>query len=568
MKRIASIIMLILLSVNMLTFMFNIRHIKVFNIPQVKAEPATIIVPENYSTIQEAINAANVGDTIFVKTGTYYENVVINKTISLIGEKTDSTIIDGSGAEVAVQLRNAENIAISNFTIKGGILGMDFQNVRYVTMRNISLTNNKYNIRLRGNLLEHFVHDIDASNTVNGKPIYYWINQHDIEVPVNAGCVFIINSINITVRNLNLANNWYGVWFLNTNNSVIENVNCSNSSSAICLESSHNNKLRHNMITNNSEGIILLYGSKDNRVENNTLTNNENGICLGSASSYNEICGNAVANNTNSGVFVEYSTKNLIVKNTITNNQYGIYMNNAFNNTIYHNNFINNTYQAYIYDHIPNENFWDNGYPSGGNYWSNYPGVDLYGGPFQNETGSDGISDEPHVIGENNIDKYPLVGAFYDFEVKWTDDIIYHVEVISNSTVSNFLVAVLLDHFPPHLPVGTTFIEFFAESLVNTKTFCRVTIPRVIINGSYVVLVGSEEVPPSSYLEVPAYELPYSNNTHAYIYFSYNQTEQKNEIIIVPEYSSITFLLMVITAPLVSAIFLNVKKKKRNSSFL
>jgi len=52
---------------------------------------------------------------------------------------------------------------------------------------------------------------------------------------------------------------------------------------------------------------------------------------------------------------------------------------------------------------------WDNGYPSGGNYWSDYNGTDLYCGPHQNETGSDGIGDKPYMIDGNNTDRYPLI---------------------------------------------------------------------------------------------------------------------------------------------------------------
>jgi len=57
-------------------------------------------------------------------------------------------------------------------------------------------------------------------------------------------------------------------------------------------------------------------------------------------------------------------------------------------------------------------NVWDNGYPSGGNYWSDYNGTDMYGGSYQNETGSDGIGDTPYVINEKNRDNYPLMNPW------------------------------------------------------------------------------------------------------------------------------------------------------------
>ncbi len=57
-------------------------------------------------------------------------------------------------------------------------------------------------------------------------------------------------------------------------------------------------------------------------------------------------------------------------------------------------------------------NVWDDGYPSGGNYWSNYTGFDLYSGPYQNLTGSDGIGDTNHTIDANNQDGYPLIKPY------------------------------------------------------------------------------------------------------------------------------------------------------------
>jgi len=76
------------------------------------------------------------------------------------------------------------------------------------------------------------------------------------------------------------------------------------------------------------------------------------------------------------------------------------------NNSVFHNNFIDNAVQVYS---SASTNVWDNGYPSGGNYWSDYNGTDLYSGVYQNEPGSDGIGDTPYVIDENNVDNYPLI---------------------------------------------------------------------------------------------------------------------------------------------------------------
>ena len=71
------------------------------------------------------------------------------------------------------------------------------------------------------------------------------------------------------------------------------------------------------------------------------------------------------------------------------------------------NNFIDNTNQTYLYQ---SSNTWDHGYPSGGNYWSDYAGVDSFSGPYQNETGGDGIGDTPYNVTDTvQQDRYPLM---------------------------------------------------------------------------------------------------------------------------------------------------------------
>jgi nitrous oxidase accessory protein NosD len=62
----------------------------------VDANPATIVVPDDFLTIQEAINNAADGDTVFVRAGTYIEHVVVNKTVALVGESVETTVIDGN----------------------------------------------------------------------------------------------------------------------------------------------------------------------------------------------------------------------------------------------------------------------------------------------------------------------------------------------------------------------------------------------------------------------------------------------------------------------------------------
>ncbi|MBE0520231.1 right-handed parallel beta-helix repeat-containing protein [Candidatus Bathyarchaeota archaeon] len=117
------------------------------------------------------------------------------------------------------------------------------------------------------------------------------------------------------------------------------------------------------------------------------------------------------------GIGLGLSNHNLIASNVIEDSvTQGMLIVSSRNNKIYHNNFIRNAEQIICLGY---ENVWDDGYPSGGNYWSTYNGTDFYSGPYQNETGSDGIGDTPYVVGGNNTDTYPLMNPELPRRYRW-----------------------------------------------------------------------------------------------------------------------------------------------------
>jgi len=143
------------------------------------------------------------------------------------------------------------------------------------------------------------------------------------------------------------------------------------------------------------------------------ITNNGDGIWFGEVWNCT-ISGNLIANNTN-GVYLSSAQDNAFYGNNITNNDNGVRLLYSTDNKFYHNYFVDNINQTYVEQ--GNANIWDDGYPSGGNYWSDfkerYPGVeDNYGGPNQDEPGSDGFWDGPYEINPDNIDNYPIVPEF------------------------------------------------------------------------------------------------------------------------------------------------------------
>jgi len=386
--------------------------------------------PADFHTIQEAINAASPRDSIYVKSGTYYEHVIVDKSLSLIGDNRSTTIIDGSGsgtvvsiwanwvnitgftvrsgkygilpsyssnnsisgnhitnnADVGIWLRCSSNNSISGNHITNNInnYGVYLDRSSNIVLRNNIMIGNRYNFVVDGGTLSHFVHDVDESNTVDSKPIYYLVNCQNMEVPSDAGYVALVNSTNITVKGLKLKNNGEGVLIVSTTNLQVIN----------------------NTITNNVVGVWLTESSSTNSVFANNVTKNTYGVVL-VQSSLNSVSENSVTNNYYGVLLEYYSNYNTLSRNNIINNNVGVYVNSS-DNKFYHNNVVDNTEQVWI-ETSEYDNVWDDGYPSGGNYWSEYADVDLYSGPNQNETGSDGIWDHPYTIDADNQDRYPLV---------------------------------------------------------------------------------------------------------------------------------------------------------------
>ncbi len=138
-------------------------------------------------------------------------------------------------------------------------------------------------------------------------------------------------------------------------------------------------------------------------ISGNDVRRNDCGICLDSADG--TIVHNNTVLNNGYGILVD-STSVIVSGNTVSTSDYGIYVSSPDTSTIYHNNIIGNTDQAL--DLMSNQ--WDNGYPSGGNFWSDYTGIDNCSGPSQDICPDpDGIGDTPYVIDADSQDRYPLM---------------------------------------------------------------------------------------------------------------------------------------------------------------
>jgi len=224
---------------------------------------------------------------------------------------------------------------------------------------------------------------------------------------------------NLVFTNI-IENGNYGIRLYNSPDSRIDNNSLKNNYYGINIENSTNNTMRNNTIKNGSYGIYLHY-SPGNIISNNTLKNNSNyGIYLDNSFALT-IEKNHVENN-NCGVYLWYSLVNTIRNNAVENNNYGIRLYYSANNFIHHNHFIGNATQTYD----TSTNSWDDGYLSGGNYWSDYTGADNYWGENQDIPGSDNIGDTPYNIpGGSTRDRYPLMNLWPHI---WTGSATFKLE--------------------------------------------------------------------------------------------------------------------------------------------
>jgi nitrous oxidase accessory protein NosD len=340
----------------------------------VEANPETIVVPDDYPTIQAAISNASAGDTVYVKKGMYYAPhdhvIVIEKSLSLIGEDPENTIIDGiNKGEYAmghyVMTWNAITIYASNVTIRG------------FTIKNCNTA------------ISVDEHSFPAGIKIIGNNI---LNNH-IPITIWSGSDFLISGNNIAENDAGVGN-----W---ASNGVISGNNIT----GLGVWGCQNVTIKENNITGNGlhpGGLSLLDSDNIYVYENNITDNLEFGI------SFERGCNNTEVHNNN-----------------IMRNEVGVLLDNfAFvslsqvgsGNRVYCNNIVDNTQNAFVEQTYPynislidnaigngtDVVLWDNG--SMGNYWSDYSAK--Y--PNATEIGGSGTCDTPYVINGNNQDNYPL----------------------------------------------------------------------------------------------------------------------------------------------------------------
>ena len=311
---------------------------------------------EYYSTIQLAVDDADPGDTIEVSAGTYVEHIVIPIPLTLIGESKHYTYIMPPANVIAQDwLDDDDTIKIKSSWV-----------------------------------------NITGFNISNGDDNYASISAYDSSGPAVNNC---------SIKDNVFFNHYIGIFTFNSNNNIVNHNVFSSGGPCITLYSTNYTLVSNNEMYDNDLGIHVD-PSCHNQIINNIISYNECGIEIRDQSFTNEISNNFISYNDR-GIYIGgQSGDNEITDNVISNNGDGIYIEeNSNENLIYHNLFIDNTVQA-----LDNcSNYWDNGYPRGGNYWSDWLSPDTMSGPYQNIIGPDGFVDNPCLItGGTGQDNYPF----------------------------------------------------------------------------------------------------------------------------------------------------------------
>lgn len=259
-----------------------------------------------------------------------------------------------------------------------------------------------------------------------------------------------------------------------TTSVLVRNCVITGWTTAIIMSEVNGNKIVNNTFLGSGFGVE--FGGSDNIISYNNILASMGGISLSQQHMSNNLVFRNTISDAQKGIIVNDNTNNQFFENTIARCEVGIELGiypEGFgprsDNKIVHNNFVDNIQHALA--GVGSGNVWDDGYPSGGNYWSDHDNIDVKTGQDQAEIGSDGVADTGRVISSGNVDNYPLTEPFVfedtgyrliDFTDTFRDsvgNVLYAAPSCFNLIFPNGSTSGLMAPGIHQVPVGVTVLD-------------------------------------------------------------------------------------------------------------
>jgi len=360
--------------------------------PMERRGPTTVVVDKNgngdFSTIKEAIDNSNPGDTVRVYDGTYNENLFLNHTLTLLGNGT-TTVLSGQESYYAISLRikvYADNCNISGFLFKGvkenwceyGLIirgnyttvrdcGFIAENESFTgvhiqrSIGNVLINNTfeKTGVWIKGEEKNQWTsHSIDGSNTVDNMPIKYLINKQNENIKTDFGQLIAVDCDDLIIRNLDLSDRliviqiafsknvdivdchfksiFWDAFKIHNSEDILINNNTFEDSSFLIAES-QNATITKNQFTECKSCIDIDKCSNIDIIQNDLIDGNAWGISL-DETNHSSVQNNRIYNGSREAITLWDSNFNSIINNEISwDNDTGIYLTNSHYNSISNN---------------------------------------------------------------------------------------------------------------------------------------------------------------------------------------------------------------------------------------
>ncbi|PNX54119.1 MAG: hypothetical protein BV458_01065 [Thermoplasmata archaeon M9B2D] len=306
--------------------------------------------PGNYSKIQDAIDNATHGDTVFVFRGFYQETVHIGTSIHLTGEDKNTTIIDAGQQGTVIEISAHETI-LKEFTVQHAKNDIHYAGVEIGAVSNVVITQNIikdngwFGISARSPGTSQIT--IDSNSICN--------NSYGL-------CLRQLSQVTLAANTIH--NNTEGLYIIGLTASQIQNNIVVNKGLGVHVENCYELILFGNYIDNNANGIYLFDSSEITIEANMILRNRWYGLWL-KDTTYSIINGNSILDNIDVGLFLESSYDTSVTNNTVWDNDNGIYLKDSAGNIIQNNNLRNYKMSGCFVSHtfITRRNIWKS------NYW-------------------------------------------------------------------------------------------------------------------------------------------------------------------------------------------------------